>query len=95
MAAYAIVNNEIKDEATYSEFREKVAAVVEAAGGRYLVRGGANEVIEGDWVPDRLVVIEFADAAAARAFFDSADFAALKEIRARSADANVVIVEGV
>ena len=59
MAGYVIVHNEITDEPLFAEFRQRVAATIEAHGGRYLVRGGATEVIDGDWVPERIVVVEF------------------------------------
>ncbi len=95
MAAYLVVNNEVIDEALYSEFRDRVAAVMEAHGGKYLVRGGTLEVLEGNWCPERLVVVEFDSADAAKALLSSADFQELKAIRERSAKANVIVVEGV
>ena len=95
MAAYVIVNDEILDEGTFSEFREQIGATVAAHGGRYLVRGGSVEVVEGDWSPGRLVVIEFDDGAAARGWLASPEYAQLKGIRQRSANANLVVVEGV
>ena len=95
MAAYVIVNDEITDEGTFSEFRERIGATVEAHGGRYLVRGGSVEVIEGGWSPDRLVVVEFDDGAAARAWLSSPEYVAIREIRRRSASADVIVAEGV
>ena len=85
----------ITDEGTFSEFRERIGATVEAHGGRYLVRGGSVEVIEGSWSPGRLVVVEFDDGAAARAWLNSPEYAALKEIRQRSASADLIVVDGV
>ena len=58
MAGYVIIVSDITDEALFAEFLERVGATVEAHGGRYLVRGGAIEIADGDWAPDRLVVIE-------------------------------------
>lgn len=95
MAAYVIVNDEILDEGTFSDFRERIGATVEAHGGRYLVRGGSLEVIEGSWSADRLVVVEFDDVGAARAWLNSPEYTELKAIRERSANANVILVEGV
>ena len=95
MAGYMIVNNEVTDEAKYAEFRERIASAVEGAGGKYLVRGGTCEVLEGDWNPDRVVVVEFADVDSAKAFLNSAEYQELKDIRLQSAKANVVVVEGV
>ena len=95
MAGYLIVNNEVTDEAKYAEFRERIASVMEAAGGKYLVRGGTCEVMEGDWNPDRVVVVEFADVDSAKALLNSPEYQELKDIRLQSAKANVVVVEGV
>lgn len=95
MAAYVIVNDEITDEGTFSEFRKRVGATVEASGGRYLVRGGNAELIEGNWSPGRMVVIEFDDAGAARGWLNSAEYTELKKIRQGSANASLILVEGV
>ncbi len=95
MAGYVIVHDEISDEAVFAEFRQKVGATVEACGGRYLVRGGATEVIDGDWAPDRLVVIEFDSADQAKAWLNSPEYLAIKDLRVKSASASVVIAEGV
>ena len=95
MAGYAIIHNAVTDEALYAEFREQAAATIEQYGGRYLVRGGAAEAVDGDWVPDRIVVVEFASVTQAKAWFNSPEFAEAKQIRTQCADAIVVIVEGV
>ena len=62
----------------FAEFRERVGATVEAHGGRYLVRGGATEVADGDWTPDRLVVIEFDSVEQARAWVNSPEYTEIK-----------------
>ena len=95
MAGYVILNNGITDKAVFAEFQEGIAATVEAHGGKYLVRGGATEVIEGDWIPDRMVVVEFNSVERARTWLNSPEYARLKEIRMRSATACVIIAEGV
>ena len=95
MAAYVIVNDEIQDENTFSEFRERIGATVEAHGGRYLVRGGNVAVVEGSWTADRVVVVEFDDMGSARAWLGSAEYTELKQLRQQSAKANVIVVEGV
>ena len=95
MAGYVIVNDEISDEAAFAEFRQKVGATVAAHGGRYLVRGGATEVIDGDWAPDRLVVIEFDSIDQAKAWLNSDEFLAIKDLRVSSASASVIVAEGV
>jgi len=95
MAAYVIVNDEVLDEGAFSEFRERIGATVDAHGGRYLVRGGSVEVVEGSWSAERLVVVEFDDVGAARSWLNSPEYTDLKKIRERSANANVIVVEGV
>ena len=95
MAGYVILNNGITDQAVFAEFREGIAATVEAHGGKYLVRGGVTEAIEGDWIPDRMVVVEFDSVEQARTWLNSPEYARLKEIRMRSATASVIIAEGV
>ena len=95
MAGYVIVHNEITDEPLFAEFRQRVAATIEAHGGRYLVRGGATEVIDGDWVPERIVVVEFDSVDQARTWLSSPEYTAIKDIRVKSGKASVIIVEGV
>ena len=95
MAGYAIIHDEIQDQALFAEFRKRVGPTVEAHGGRYLVRGGAIEVMDGDWVPDRIIVIEFDSVEQARAWLTSPEYAEIKQIRMKAANASVIIVEGV
>ena len=95
MAGYIIVDVEITDEALFEEFAEGIVDVVEAHGGKYLVRGGDAEHITGDWTPHRVVVMEFESVERAREFINSSGYADLTDIRERSAVTNMVIVEGV
>jgi uncharacterized protein (DUF1330 family) len=95
MTAYLIYDVEIHDPGPYAEFMRQVKPVVEAMGGRYLVRGGAHEVLEGEWRPSRLVLFEFPDMDAARALFTSDAYAPLRALRKSCSTGNVVIVEGV
>ncbi len=95
MAGYAIISVQVKDEAAYESALKEVPAIVEAHGGRYLVRGGVAEVIRGDWKPDRLVIVEFDSVEQARKWQDGADFADLREKLSQAANTDVVIVEGV
>lgn len=94
MAQYAIFDVTITDLERYKEYMSKVKPVIEAAGGRYLVRGGAHEVLEGDWKPTRLVVLEFPFAEAARSFYQSPAYRDLKALRESCSHANLVTVEG-
>ena len=95
MTGYAIIHDEIQDQTLFAEFRRRVGATVEAHGGRYLVRGGAIEVMDGDWSPDRIVVIEFDSVEQARAWLTSPEYTEIKQIRMNAASASVIIVEGV
>lgn len=94
MAYYAIFDVTITDLAKYKEYMALVKPVIEAAGGRYLVRGGTHTVLEGDWNPTRLVVLEFPSSDAARSFYDSPEYRGLKSMRQSCSRANLVIVEG-
>ena len=94
MAAYLLARIVVHDEAKYAEYRAQVPPVIAAHGGRYLVRGGAVEVKEGDPPPGRLVVVEFTDMEAARAFYGSPEYAPLLKLRVDSTESEVVFVEG-
>jgi uncharacterized protein (DUF1330 family) len=94
MPAYLIADIDVTDSVGYDEYRARVPAVIAAHGGRYLVRGGASEVLEGAWRPKRSAIIEFPSLAAFKAFWESAEYRPLKELRERSAKSNLVVVEG-
>lgn len=95
MAAYLIFDVEIRDMARYQQFMVGVKPALEAAGARYLARGGQHKVYEGDWSPRRLVVIEFPSADAADAFYNGPVYRGLKQIRDECSSARLVMVEGV
>lgn len=95
MPAYLFANVEVTDGAGYEQYRQQVSATIEAYGGRYLVRGGATEVLEGDWVPKRMVILEFADMAQLKAWYQSPEYRPLIELRQRTAMSTLVAVEGV
>jgi uncharacterized protein (DUF1330 family) len=94
MAAYALVNVEITDSAGFAEYRKLVPATIAAFGGRFLTRGGAMEVLEGDWKPHRLVVLEFPDLATVKAWYHSPEYQVLLEIRKRTSSSDFIIIEG-
>ena len=95
MAAYVIVDIEVTDPAAYDEYRQRVPATLAAHEGRFLVRGGALEVVVGSWRPRRLVVLEFPSLAQARRWYDSEEYREPKAMRLRTSKANIVFVEGV
>jgi len=94
MPAYLIVNIRIKDPAAYEVYKAAVPALVRKHGGRYLVRGGSVEVLEGQWQPERLIVFEFPDMASIRAFDSDPEYAPWKALRQRSAESDLIAVEG-
>ncbi len=95
MPAYVIANvTEARDRDALAEYRRRNTATVAQHGGRFLVRGGEQETLEGDWPGVRIVVMEFPDAAAARAWWDSGEYAPLKELRRGASDTDIVLVEG-
>ena len=95
MAAYLIVDNEITDQADFNTYIAEIPRVVEAHGGRFLVRGGATQLVEGTRTPHRVVVIEFDDLERAQNFVNDPEYARLAEIRTRSTVTTTIIVEGV
>jgi len=95
MAAYVIADVEVTDPAGYDEYRKGVPATIAAHGGRYLARGGAVQVLEGDWIPRRAVILEFPSLERARAWYDSPEYRPLREMRARASDSRLVIIDGV
>ena len=94
MSAYVVVDVDVTDPKAYDVYREKAGASVEQYGGRYVARGGKTTVLEGEWSPSRLVVLEFADAAAAEAWYRSPEYQDARAARAGAATMNMVIVEG-
>ena len=94
MSAYVIFDVDIRDMAKYQEFMAGVKPVLEAAGARYLARGGAHKVHEGDWEPRRIVLIEFPSVAAWEEFYNGPVYQGLKSIRDEVSSARLVSVEG-
>ena len=95
MSAYVIFDVEIHDAARYQEFMNSVKPALEAAGAKYLVRGGAHKVYEGDWEPRRIVLLEFPSVAAWEEFYNGATYQGLKHIRDSCSSARLVGVAGV
>ena len=95
MTAYVLVDVDVTDAARYDEYRTLAAVSVEQYGGRYLVRGGPSEVLEGDRVPRRLVVLEFPDAEAARRWYRSPEYTDAKARRDGAATGSFILVDGV
>ena len=95
MAAYVIVDIEVTNPEAYEEYRKQVPPLVAKYGGKYLTRGGEMEMLEGNWTPKRLVVIEFPSFQRAKEFYDSDEYRPVKEIRLNATNSNMVLVDGV
>lgn len=95
MSAYVIFDIDVHDGEGYQAYRQLGAPTVAQYGGRFVVRGGAAENLEGAWTPKRVVVIEFDTIDGARAWYHSPEYQAAKAVRERTANTIGVIVEGV
>lgn len=94
MPAYLIAEIEVTDPSAYEPYKALTPAAIARYGGRFIVRGGKVETREGDWKPQRLVVVEFPSMDAARKFYDSPEYAPALAIRLRAARSRLVIAEG-
>ena len=94
MGAYLIADVHITDPATYEEYKRQVSPLIARFGGRYAARAGRHEVLEGDWEPHRLVVLEFPDMAALKEWYESPEYLSIKAIRERAATSRLIAVEG-
>jgi uncharacterized protein (DUF1330 family) len=95
MPAYIIVDVTIVEPVEYETYKKLTPASIAAYNGRFIVRGGQAETLEGDWEPGRVVVIEFPTAAIAKAWWSSDEYGAAKSIRQRTAETKMILVEGV
>lgn len=94
MPAYVIADIDVKDPAGYEEYQKLSSAAGIKHGGKYLVRGGRWEKLEGDWEPKRLVILEFGSVEQAKRWYDSEEYKKARQARAKTASANIVVVEG-
>lgn len=94
MPGYVIAEVTVTDPQGFEQYRSMVPATIAKYGGRYVVRGGKSETLEGDWQPTRLVVLEFESAARAREWWASEEYREAKALRQRAARTKLVIVEG-
>lgn len=94
MAAYVIAEIEVTDRAAYEDYRKQVPAVVTKHGGKFIVRGGRIESMEGGWSPKRVVVLEFPSMEQALKWYRSPDYAPLIKLRQKTSRGKLIIVEG-
>jgi uncharacterized protein (DUF1330 family) len=95
MPAYIISDVTIRDREAFEAYRTRAAASIAAHGGRYLVRGGDVETLEGNWRPGPLIVVEFPDIETARRWYRSDEYAAALEVRDAALSRNLILVEGI
>jgi uncharacterized protein (DUF1330 family) len=95
MPAYVIIETDIHDPEQYERYKAASPAAVAGGGGRFLARGGELAVLEGDWDPTRIVVLEFPDLDAAKRWYESPGYQEVKQLRDGAASLRMVAVEGV
>ena len=94
MSAYIIVEIEVVDPVGYEEYKKQAAATVHQHGGKYIVRGGKTEVLEGNWKPKRIVVLEFESMERAKEWLNCEEYREPRKMRHRTAKTNMILVEG-
>ena len=94
MPAYVIVETDVQDPEQYERYKAASPGAVHAGGGRFVVRGGELAVLEGDWNPARLVVLEFSDLEAAKRWYVSPEYEEAKRLREGAANLRMVAVQG-
>jgi uncharacterized protein (DUF1330 family) len=95
MPAYVIVEIDIVDPVGYEEYKKLAGATVEKYEGKYIARGGRTDVLEGDWKPKRIVVLQFESAQRAKDWLNSEEYREPRKMRHRTARTNMILVEGV
>lgn len=95
MAAYLVVDIDVTNPAQFEEYKKLAPGAIAKFGGRYIIRGGAYESLEGDWKPQRLTIVEFDSMETAKAFYTSAEYKNAIEARAGAANFKALLVQGV
>jgi len=95
MPAYIVVEIEVNDAPRYEDYKAMVPPSLEAYGGRFVVRGGKVETLEGDWAPKRFVMVEFPSVERAKAWWASEEYAEAKALRQATAKTQMIVVQGV
>jgi uncharacterized protein (DUF1330 family) len=95
MSAYVIVEIDVVDPVGYEGYKKRASASVEKHGGKYIVRGGKTEVLEGDWQPKRIVVLQFDSMQRAKDWLHCEEYREPRKMRHRTARTNMILVEGV
>ena len=94
MSAYIIVEIEVTDPVGYEEYKKHAAATVHKYGGKYIVRGGKTEVLEGNWKPKRIVILEFPTIERAKEWLNCEEYREPRKMRHATAKTNMLVIEG-
>ena len=94
MPAYVIVDIEIQDPVGYEEYKKQASATVFEYGGKYIARGGKSETLEGDWHPNRVVILEFESIERAKEWLNCERYREPRKLRHKTARTNMIVVEG-
>ncbi len=94
MAAYVIVDVDVTDPVIYEEYKKMAPQAIAAYGGKYVARGGKVEVLEGDWDPGRIVVLEFESIARAKEWLESPEYCEARKLRHKASHGRMIVVEG-
>ena len=94
MPAYVIAHIDVKDPARYEDYKKMSPVSIHKYGGRFIARGGKTEVLEGNWQPKRLVLLEFPSVERAREWWASEDYRPAKELRQATSSGDMIVVEG-
>ncbi|MEW6029269.1 MAG: DUF1330 domain-containing protein [Chloroflexota bacterium] len=95
MTAYVVVDINVTDPVGYEEYKRLAPSTIGIYGGKYVARGGRTETLEGDWVPSRLVILQFDSIEQAKAWHNSPEYREARELRYKTATSNMVVIEGV
>ncbi len=94
MSAYVVVEIEVQDPETYEEYKRQAPPSIAQYGGRYIIRGGQTETLEGEWNPKRFVMLEFDSVPQAKKWWNSPEYAAAKALRQKCAKTQMIVVAG-
>jgi uncharacterized protein (DUF1330 family) len=95
MSAYVVVEVQVTDPVRYEDYKKMVPPTIAQYGGKFLVRGGAVETLEGGWAPKRIVVLEFPSVARAKEWYESVEYRPARDLRQQTSRGKMILVEGV
>ena len=93
MSAFVIADITVNDPEHYEEYKKLAPPTIAAYGGKYLARGGKVEKLEGNWEPDRVVILEFESIEKAEEWIDSQEYREARALRHKTASSNMIVVE--